>query len=275
MATIFLNNRYLPAQKGKISIFDAGFLYGESIYETLRTKEGQIINLKNHLKRLKASAKIVNIPLPPLKNIETWLQETVHKNNLWKQKKESRIRLTISGGIHTYDSKAKNPTILITVSPLPKISARVFLSGVSVVTFQIDRPIPQAKTTNLIPTLLARQFMRQKKAYEVFLIDHRGFVTEGSISNFFIVKNNQLIIAASQNLPGTTQKRIIQLAKTKNWKIIAKNNRPADFYQADEIFICNAPRGIIPVTKVDNHLINHGQIGHLTKIIWESLNNTL
>tara|TARA_B100000315_G_C14523555_1_gene562717 strand:- start:384 stop:1208 length:825 start_codon:yes stop_codon:yes gene_type:complete len=271
MTIVCLNGRYLDEKKAKVSVLDAGFFYGEGIYETLRTKQGKLLNLEGHLARLKRSADLVQIPLPSLKKLSSWLQATVDKNGFWKKGKESRVRLTVSGGVHGYDAPSKNPTILITVAPLEEVPKQKRMRGVAAVTYKIDRPLPIAKTTNLLPSMIARRFMRIKKAYEVFLVDHLGYVTEGSISNIFMVKRGKLITPKSSALPGTTQERILKLARRQKWPLVRRDFKVKELYGAHEVFFTNAPRGVVPVVKVDGRKIGNGKVGPVTKRAWDAL----
>lgn len=269
MKIVCLNGRFLDEDRAMISVNDAGFLYGEAIYETLRTVHGTILNLKGHLSRLQRSAKYVGIPLPSLKTIEGWLVESVKRSSF--EGVALRIRLTVSGGVHGFDEDAKEPTILITVRPLEEVSEKRRMQGMKVVTYAIERPFPQAKTTNMVPTLLARRSMRKKKAYEVLFVDHNGFVTEGSISNVFLVKKNQLLTPKSALLAGTTRERILALAKRHRWKLIEKDVPLKELHAADELFMCNAPRGVVPIIVLDGEKVGDGKVGPWTKKVWEAL----
>lgn len=271
MKIVCLNGRYLSARDAKISAFDAGFLYGEGIYETLRTVDGKLMNVSGHLKRLQHSAEVVGIKLPPLKKVERWLNETVKRNNLWKSGKESRVRLTVTGGVHGYAEVSQKPTILITVEPLAEVSRQVRTKGVSVITMPLERPFPEAKTTFLIPAMKAERAMKKARAYEVLLLDRKGRVTEGSISNLFLVKGGRLVTPKSWILGGTTRERIIGLARKHRWKCVQKDFKLRTLYSADEIFICNAPRGVVPVVKVDGRTIGDGRVGDMTRCVWEKL----
>lgn len=271
MKIVCLNGRFLHEDRAFISVNDAGFLYGEGIYETLRTVHGEILNWEGHLRRLQRSADYVGIPLPPQAKLERWLQQTVHRAQAFYPCRALRIRLTISGGVHGFDEDSKKPTVLITVRPLEEVHEEQRMHGMTAITFAIERPFPVAKTTNMVPTLMARRAMRKHRAYEVLFVDHRGYVTEGSISNVFIVQKDQLITPKSFLLAGTTRERIFKLAPLHGWTIHQKDIRLKELYAADEVFICNAPRGVVPMVKVDGRKIGKGKVGTWALNVWEAL----
>jgi branched-chain amino acid aminotransferase len=271
MAIVFLNGRYLQEKEAKLSIHDVGFLYGEAIYETLRTVEGQLMNIDGHLERLQQSALFLGIPLPPIEKIKGWLQRTVDRNGFWKKGKESRVRLTVSGGVHSFNDSSSKATMLIVVVPLVEVVPALRSRGISVVTYPIQRPLPHIKTNNLAATLAARRYMKTHKAEEVLLVDHQGEVTEGSISNLFIVKRGRLITPKTSMLGGTTRTRIVDLARGHRWKLKQRSISYKDLLRADEVFICNAPRGVVPVVKVDGKRVSDGKVGVITKKVWEVL----
>jgi branched-subunit amino acid aminotransferase/4-amino-4-deoxychorismate lyase len=271
MKTVCLNGRFLEEDKAFVSINDAGFLYGEGIYETLRTVHGEILNLSGHLARLKRSADYVGIPLPSRTTLERWLQGTVKRAQTFYTHHALRIRLTVSGGLHDFDADPKKPTVLITVRPLEEVHEEQRMHGLTGVTYSIERPFPVAKTTNMVPTLMARRYMRKKKAYEVLFVDHRGYVTEGSVSNVFLVQNGRLVTPKFFLLAGTTRERIFKLAPKMGWKIHEKDVLLEELYAAEEVFICNAPRGVVPMVEMDGRMIGNGKVGKWSLDVWEAL----
>jgi branched-chain amino acid aminotransferase len=267
MSMVCLNGAYMPAEEAKISALDSAFLYGHGIYETLRTRKGQLLNVDRHLERLHHSAQEVGIPLPADDVLHDWMQATVDKNDFWSEGKESRVRLTIGGGVHGYDDPVVEPTILVTVTPLPELKPVTDDVGVIAITFKIERPLPDLKTTNLLASMQARRAMRAKAAYEVFLVDHRGFITEGSITNVYFIRDGILCTPRAMILSGTTRARILDIASEMDLPVKEDDFSPEDFYQADEIFCTSAIRGVVPVIELDGQRIGDGAVGEKTKIL--------
>ena len=269
---VFLNNKFLQTSKAKISVLDSGFLYGDGIYETIRTYNGKIFNLNNHFNRLKKSAKLLDLKTPfSKKELETWIYTLIKKNKI----KEARIRVTLTPGAVGFDKDKKaKPTLLIQTEKLKLPTKKELQNGVSVITYKAERVHPEAKSICQLPQILARVEMRKKKAYEVLLINKKNKVTEGSITNFYLIKNKTLLTPGKDILEGTTRKIILKIAK-KLLKIKIKDIKLSDLYKADECFISNAPRGILPVVKINRKKVGKGKPGVYTKEIMQEFKKQL
>jgi branched-chain amino acid aminotransferase len=252
-----------------VSVNDHGFLYADGVYETMRTFNGRVWLMNEHLKRLRKSAERIGIYVKWTNaQLSSWIKSVVKKNNFT----ESRIRLTVTRGENGYDFlTCKNPTIVIQVKKLDEVPDLLIKKGVKVVTQKIDRLLPEVKSISLLAMVLANRFAAEKKAYECIFIDDDDFVKEGSISNIFIVKDEVLFTPKKGILPGTTRNFILKLAKKRSITALEKNFRVNDLYCADEIFISNAPRGIVPVSEVDDYKI--GRTGTVTKALMEHYKN--
>lgn len=251
---VYLNGKFLNARDAKISVFDPGFLYGDGIFETLRTYKGKIWQITEHLERLYESARMRGWKLSwrPDELAEI-LGKTVRKNSY----PESRIRISITPGI-------KQPTLFIWVQPLENVPISAYSRGVSVITFPLERPFPQMKTASMQPLLIARSEMLKKRAFEALLLNHRGFITEGTWTNVFIVKRKTVITPKLGVLLGTTRSTVLKLAKPL-FRIKLRDITRRELMNADECFLTNAPKGIVPVVKIDGEKIGRGAPGPITK----------
>lgn len=255
---VYLNGKFLKARDAKIAIFDPAFLYGDGIFETLRTYNGKIWQISEHLERLYESAKMRGWTLAwtPKKLAEA-VEKTVAKNNF----KESRIRVTITPGV-------KEATLFIWVQPLEKLPDAVYRKGVSAITFPLERPFPQMKTTGMQPLLIARAEAVKKKAFEALLINRKGCITEGTWTNVFIVRKKILITPRLGVLLGTTRETIINLAR-KLFRVKQRDISRRELLNAEECFLTNAPKGIVPVVRIDGEKIGTGRPGPITKHLME------
>lgn len=246
----FLNGKFLNEEKALISPLDNGFYYGDGVYETMRTAHGIIWQLEKHLKRLEQSANLINLNIPwPKQQISAWLDKIIEKNGL----PESRIRLTISRGELNLNFKKKtDPSIFIRVESLKPEPKEIYSQGVDIITISAERFLSRAKTLNMLPMIMAFQKAQEVGAYEALYINKLGYVTEGAITNYFIVKNHILLTPENDILLGTTRDFILDIAKKEKLKVVLKNLKLEDIYKADECFICNAPRGIVPVKTINN-----------------------
>lgn len=254
MMVVYLNGKFLNARDAKISLFDPGFLYGDGIFETLRTYHGEIWQLEDHLARLVQSARMRGWKLSwNAEELAAAVQKTVRKNNY----PDSRIRITITPG-------AKQPTLFIWVQPLEKLPHSVYERGVPAITFPLERPFPQMKTISMQPLLIARSEMRKKKAFDALLINHKGNITEGTWTNVFIVKRKVLITPRLGVLLGTTRDIILKIARPL-FRIKLDDITRRELIHADECFLTNSPKGIVPVVRIDSEKVGTGRPGPVTR----------
>lgn len=259
---ICLNGKFLDKKNAKISVLDNGFLYGDGIYETMRTYKGVILELEIHMKRLQKSAKTLGLKIIwPINKIKEWAQKTVRLNNI----KTGRVRITLSRGVNGFDFKScKNPTLSIHAEKLI-LNSGIYKNGVSVVTMKLERVLPEVKTVGLTHMIQAYRAMNLRKETEAIIVDKKKFVREGASTNIFIVKKNKLWTPKSGILMGTTRNRIIELAKKTGLKVIIKDFKIEALAGSEEIFLTNRPREIIPVTKLNDKAVGNGKVGEITK----------
>ena len=259
-----LNGKLVEEKRAAIPITDHGFLYGDAIYETMRTVEGKLWMFDEHIKRLKASAKIVGMKVPySKKEIREMIEQLLVKNKL----KEARVRITLSRGSNKLDfGPAKNPTFLIQPAKIKLPPKELYENGISVITYEIERAIPQIKSASMLPTIMAYQHALKKKAHEALLVDHRGRVTEGSMSNVFFVRKGKVITPKKNILEGTVRNLVIKMAKAKQTTI-----KKRDLQKLDECFITSTIKGILPVTKINGKNVGNGEVGPITKILMKKL----
>jgi len=246
---VFLNGKIISASEAKVSLFDHGFLYGDGIYETLRTKNGEIFDFEGHFQRLKKSASALDIPIPfSAEEILAAIEEILEKNNL----PESRIRMTLSRGENDFSfCGARNPTFAIFASPLSDY-AEERKNGVKITTIPLFRFFPEIKSTSLLPMIFAKQKAEQCGAFETIFLAENGAVCEGSVSNILIRRGKTVIFAPRKNtLAGTTQKIVVQEA-AKTFEIREEEFFKADLESADEVLLLNSVFGVLSVTQIDD-----------------------
>lgn len=251
---VYLNGRFLDGADAKISVFDPGFLYGDGIFETLRTYRGGVWQMREHLARLYESARMRGWKLPwKQEQLTVIIEKTVSKNAF----REARIRMMITQGL-------KEPTLLVWVTPLEKLPSSLYVRGVSAITFPLERPFPQMKTTSMQPLLIARAEMNRKRAFEALLINRKGCITEGTWTNVFAVKKKILLTPRLGALLGTTRDTVLRLARPL-LRVRQRDITRRELMNADECFLTNAPKGIVPVVKIDGEKIGAGRVGPVTK----------
>ena len=255
-----------------ISIFDHGFLFGDSVYEVVCTNQGKPCFLDEHLKRLYASAsgislKISHSPTEIKKQIQITLDSA--KNH------ESYIRIIVTRGVGEVDidpSSCFNPNIIILVKEIPQISIESYEKGISVALVSIKRNSrdslnPAVKTGNYLNNVLARIEAKRMDAEDAIMGNSMGQLTEGTTSNLFFVKEGRLLTPIKECgiLTGITREKIIQLAN-KNSIALKEGKWPSeDLFKAEEIFLSGTVKKIIPVTVLDGRPVGKGIPGPITQ----------
>lgn len=251
---VYLNGKFIKAREAKISVFDAGFLYGDGIFETLRTYNKKIWQMEDHLDRLFESAKMRGWKLIWTRaQLKKAIEDTTKKNDF----EQSRVRVMITPGV-------TSPTLFIWVQPLEKIPESAYKNGVSAITFPLERPFPQMKTTSMQALIIARMEMMKKKAFEALLINRKGCITEGTWTNIFIVKKKRIVTPRFGVLLGTTRGAILKLSRVL-FRVKQRDITRRELFNADECFLTNSPKGIVPVVKIDGEKIGTGKPGPITK----------
>ncbi len=260
-----------------VSVFDRGFLYGDSVFEVIRTYEGVPFGEREHLERLARSCEKVLIPLPSsIDEISSEIKKTLAAAT----NEESYIRIIITRGTGplNYDpSTARAPRRLIVVAPLQAPSNEVYERGVAVALVRASRPTDEtraagAKASNYLASILAMHEAKQRGGYEAIILGSGGEVLEGASSNIFAIKNGKLLTPRGESgiLEGITRAVVLEAAKRIELPCKQGVLFPADLYQADEVFITSTLREVVPVVRVDGHAIGTGQPGAITKRLHET-----
>jgi branched-chain amino acid aminotransferase len=242
-------------------------LYGDGVYETLRTYGGKVWQMEPHLKRLQKSAGSLRLKL---KWTRAQLSFYVKKLVRMHGHKESRIRIMITRGMNGFNfMTCKEPTLLIIAYKLVPQSAKIYKNGVKTVIVRGQRILPQVKSTSLLAYIVAQHQVAAKKAYEGIFVDEKGFVREGTITNVFAVKNGVVFTPKSGILAGLTRDCLLKLMRKNGIKVRVSDFTARKLYGADEIFLTNTTKGIIPVSILDGKKIGTGRPGVVTKKIME------
>jgi len=265
---VFLNDKLVDIDKACISVTDSGFLYGAGIFETMRSYNGVVFALKDHLDRLFFSAKSLSINNTyDKKFITDAIYKTLRANKL----ADARLRLTLTGGPMSQPEERRPATLLITAAKLQPYPPEYYRNGVLVVLCPFRQnttePIYRHKTTNYFSRMLGLRLAHEKRAAEAlwFTVDNR--LAEGCISNVFLVKDSVLFTPTIKTpvLAGVARKTVCQLALQKSIKLIEKDLSIDDLLAADEIFLTNVIMQIMPVSKVEKHTAGDGKVGPMTK----------
>lgn len=258
---VCLNGKFLKDAEAHLSVLDNGVLYGDGFYDTMRSYQGVILELELHLDRVEKSCKLTGITMPCTRDeLREWIEETVKRNGF----DSSRTRVTLTRGVNGFDfSSCKNPNLFVTCEALV-VNAADYEQGVSAYTMNLQRTFPEIKTLGLTTMMVAYREVLPKGGYEAILVDDLGFVREGASTNLFMVKDGVLKTPKTKILPGLTRARVIQLALELGLKLVEEDFEVAELRTADEVFLTNRPREIIPVVRIDEKAVGQGRVGKIT-----------
>lgn len=260
-----------PPSEAKVSVYDRGFLYGDGVFETLRTYRGRPFAIEEHLERLEGSARAVGIALPVSRDVLTRevLDLLAAANNA-----ESSLRIMITRGegpVGLDPALATSPTRVMLAEPIAPMPIAIYRDGVSVTTERTERAAdaaPGAKVMNYLAAMLALQRAKARGAHEALLLDAQGRVLEGVTSNFFAVVDGELMTAPTGAiLAGITRAHVITRAASLGIATRFAAIDKADLERASEAFLTSSLREIVPVVRVDERAIGDGRPGPVTRRI--------
>lgn len=266
---VSINGSITPPESAQVSVYDRGFLYGDGVFETLRTYRGAAFALEEHIERLAASARSIGIELPVSQRV---LEREVTEVLRAAGNPESYVRVMVTRGqgpLGLDPDLATVPLRVILVEPLSPIAAAIYREGVAAVTARTERAAdaaPGAKVTNYLASMLALHRAKASGAHEALLLDAEGFILEGTTSNFFLVIDGELLTAPKGLiLAGITRARVIALADPLGLRVrygaIGRN----DLASATEAFLTSSLREVVPVTRVDATPIGAATPGLVTR----------
>jgi len=275
---IFINGKLVIESKAKISVKDRGLLYGDGLFETIRSYKGYLFMLDDHLKRLFHSLKILKYNLTfDEEYLREAVKETINKNNL--SVKDAYIKIIVTRGIHTKDlhfSGIYKPNFVIIAKKLTSCPEDDYIKGIKIVSSAIKRPslgspIYSHKLLNYFENIYAKDEAYNNRAKEAIFLTRDHLVLEGASSNIFYVKRNTVYTPPlTQNiLPGITRKVVIEICKENRIKIRERKIHYRDFINADEIFKTSSIAEIVPVRQVDRFELSDKVPGNITTEIME------
>ncbi|HLD73403.1 MAG TPA: aminotransferase class IV [Bdellovibrionota bacterium] len=269
-----LNGVIKGANKATVSVFDHGFLYGDSIFETIIAYNGKPLCLKEHLARLFRSAKSVYMkPIWSTEKYEREIKRTLAHFDKKNLQHIIRIILTRGVGPIGYNPKlCPKPTNIILVQEFSGQPQKFFSQGVPIWLVNRKRNSrdalnPAIKTGNLLNNILAHIEAQKSGGFEAIMLNQAGYITEGTTCNVFVVKNNVIKTPPLEAgiLAGITRKLVFKLARKARIKIKEVNLRPQDLFTSDECFLTSTLKEIMPVTHCNKKRISNGKVGPMTQ----------
>jgi branched-chain amino acid aminotransferase len=251
---VSINGEFFAPGEAKISVLDHGFLFGDSIYEVVRTVEGKLFAADRHLRRLHASANALEMPL---QRPDAWLLQHLRDMHARADWPESYLRVIVTRGVgeldlHPGSCPAQN--VIGIAKPLPKWPDESYAHGCKVIVAHVRRNPKQAtdpaiKSGNYLNNVLAIMEARKQNAMEAVMMNVDGFLTECTTSNVFIVKDGVVKTPGLKQglLEGVTRGFIVEVCKRIGVPCEEADLREQDLLHADEVFITSTTRDVMPV----------------------------
>ncbi|MDQ3069912.1 MAG: aminotransferase class IV [Acidobacteriota bacterium] len=272
MPVVYVNGRVTDAASAVIPVFDHGFLYGEGVYETLRTYAGEPFLFEPHMRRLRRSAGMIALDVPGTDD------EMMEKIRLTMAAEpgllEAYIRILITRGVGelSYNLAATPlPSTVIIVKPFPEPPPQHFTEGIKVATVSVRRNHPSAlnpqiKSNNLLNNALAMQEALSLGAEEALMLNQQDEIAECSQSNFFVVKDGRALTPplSAGLLPGITRAFVFEVGAEAGVPVEERRLIASDVQSADEAFITGTTREVTPVVEIDGRPVGIGTPGPVT-----------
>jgi D-alanine transaminase len=265
--TVYVNGEFLPEEQGKVSIFDRGFLFADGVYEVTAVVAGHLVDYDPHMERLERSLKELAMAWPCSKEeLKAMHLEIIRRNHL----SEGIVYMQVTRGSADRDfkfPKDAKPTIIAftqEASLVDNPNARV---GTKVVTIpDIRWARRDIKSVMLLAPVLGKQAAYEKGAHEGWMVED-GFITEGTSSNAYIVKDGRVITRGLSHeiLAGCTRRSLFRLARDHGITIEERQFTPSEAYRADEAFLTSASQFVMPIVEIDGHRVGGGQPGPVTR----------
>jgi len=257
-----------------VSVYDRGFLYGDAVFEVLRTYGGRPFALGEHVARLRRSAERVFIELP-LGDAE--LGREVEAAIAASGNDESYVRVVVtrgSGPLSLDPGTAGRPLRVILVEPVVPPPREAYANGIAVALVHTRRAVDDtdaagAKVSNYLANLLALREAKTRGAQEALVVDARGRVVEGASSNVFAVAGGRLATPPEDAgiLAGITRAHILGAARALGVPVEERDLTPGDLWSADEVFITSSIRELLPVVRVDGRPVGAGVPGPVARAL--------
>ncbi|MCX7642307.1 MAG: branched-chain-amino-acid transaminase [Armatimonadetes bacterium] len=271
---VWINGELGPKSQAKVSVFDHGFLYGDGVFEGIRSYNGRVFMLDEHLDRLYESAKSIWLTIPMTKEqMREAILQTLRANKL----RDAYIRVIVSrgeGDLGLDPRKCQRPNIVIITDRIELFPSELYECGIEMVTVSVRRNSPQAlnpniKSLNYLNNILAKIEAINAGKPEGLMLTLDGYVAEGTGENIFIVKRGWLFTPPAHMgiLKGITRQVVMKLASEMGHPVHEAVLTLHDVYNADECFITGTAAEIVPVVKLDGRTIGEGVPGPVTKAL--------
>lgn len=269
---VYIGGKYYDKADAKISVFDHGLLYGDGVFEGIRSYSGRVFRLRAHVDRLYDSAKAIHLEIPMTRErMCQAVEETLALNKL----KDAYIRLVVTrgaGSLGLDPRKTTDPQVIIITDSIQLYPPELYEHGLKIITAGTIRNHPGAlnpriKSLNYLNNILARIEGTNAGCLEALMLNHHGEVAECTGDNIFIVRGGELHTPAVHSgiLEGITRAAVIELAAASGIVVVERTMERHDIFTASECFLTGTAAEIIPVVELDGRVVGDGVPGPITK----------
>ena len=266
-----INGTLYAKEDARVSVYDHGLLYGDGVFEGMRSYGGQVFRLEQHLQRLWDSAKAIWLEIPVTQEaLAATVTATLSANEI----QDGYIRLVVTRGAGTLGldpNLTSDPQVIIITDHITLYPDEYYENGLKIVTVATRRNHPDAlspriKSLNYLNNILAKIEGLQAGCVEALMLNHRDEVAECTGDNIFLVKSGCLVTPATDAgiLEGITRQAVIDLAQEAGMEVREPTIKLDDVYQADECFLTGSAAEVVPVVQVDDCQIGTGTPGPVT-----------
>jgi branched-chain amino acid aminotransferase len=269
---VWISGKLYNKEDAKISVYDHGLLYGDGVFEGLRSYNGKVFRLREHLERLWQSAKAIWLEIPmTMEAMGDAVNETLKANGI----QDGYIRLVVTrgaGSLGLDPNRTSDPQIIIITDHIALYPQEFYENGLDIITASTVRNHPAAlspriKSLNYLNNIMAKIEGMRAGCVEALMLNHKGEVAECTADNIFIVKKGQLLTPPLDAgiLEGITRNAILEIARESGVATFEVSLTRHDIFVADECFLTGSGAEVIPVVKLDSRPIGDGKPGKLTK----------
>ena len=273
---VWLNGNLVDREDAKISVFDHGLLYGDGVFEGIRSYGGKVFRLKEHIRRLFDSANGIRLAVPlSADQLAKAITDTLQANGL----ADAYIRVVVTRGAGTLGldpNRCREPTVFIITDKIELYPRELYENGLEIITAATMRNHPNAvnpriKSLNYLNNILAKIEAIDAGTLEAVMLNHQGFVAECTGDNLFIVRGGLLFTPpmGAGILEGITRDEILAIAREQRIEVRQENLTRYDLYVADECFLTGTAAEVVPVVRIDGRQIGDGRPGPVTKRLAE------
>ncbi len=271
---VFINGEYVLKSRATVSVFDHGLLYGDGVFEGIRAYNGSVFQLDAHIDRLFASASYIQLKIPHDRDrMTSVILETLRRNKL----RDAYIRVVITRGVGDLGVNpdlCREPTVFVITEPMESIlgprDPKVIRAVISSIRRDnVDATTHEVKSLNYLNSILAKLEAKNAGVDDAIMLDSRGLVSEGTVTNVFVVIEGVVYTpqTSSAILHGITRSRIIKLCKDLGLEVAEKDITPFELISASEVFMVGTKSEILAVGNINGRVVGSGRAGPTTKLL--------